>query len=246
MSYTKGESARFDFGAKRRLRVATTFVLFASVVCAGVGCCLERLQPRGRSVELAAYDPDQPNPLFVRTQDAEALWDAIVDVVDNYYDIAEESPIRTYQQTGADGAVYRYRTEGRLDTKPSIVGGSCEPWRKNSAQCGEKCFATLQTVRSTATARVAPEGDGFFIYLSVYEEIEDLPHPIGATVGVDMNYYDDVSKLEQTIGERQRSKGWIPIGRNREQESRILKEIGWRAGVSRRILHAGVDAPLTP
>ena len=197
-------------------------------------------------MELKAFDPDQPNPLFVRTSNLEALWDAIVDTVDNYYDIEYEAPARAYERTGKDGATYQYRTEGRLDTKPSIVGGSTEPWRKNSAPCGEKCFATLQTVRSYAIVRVVPEGDGFFIYLSVYEEIEDMPRPMGATIGVDMRYDDDMSKLTQDVGVRRRSKGWIPIGRNAEQESRMLKEIGWRAGLSRGVLHEGVDAPLRP
>ncbi|MBQ2039977.1 MAG: hypothetical protein II486_11045, partial [Thermoguttaceae bacterium] len=85
------------------------------------------------------------------------------------------------------------------------------------------------------------------VYLAVYEELEDLPNPIGSTSGVKMQYNDDRSKLQQALGERQRSKGWIPVGRNAEQESRILKEIGWRAGVARTIIHQGVrDAELKP
>ena len=221
--------------------------LAAALVCVSGCCCSQYSQPGAPNVDLGAYDPNQPDPLFVKTKDPEALWDAIVDVIDNYYEIDVENPIRTYSQTGKDGATYEYQTEGRIDTKPSIVGGSAEPWRKNSAECGKKCFATLQTVRSTATVRVVPEGKGFFVYLAVYEELEDLPNPIGSTSGVKMQYNDDRSKLQQALGERQRSKGWIPVGRNAEQESRILKEIGWRAGVARTIIHQGVrDAELKP
>lgn len=217
----------------------------AALLCA-VGCCLTNQTPGGPNVELGAYDPDAPNPLFVKTQDPQALWEAIVDVVDNYYEIDQETPIRAYDQTSSDGSVYHYQTEGRLDTKPSIVGGALDPWRKNSAECGKKCFATLQTVRSSAVVRVVPESGGFFIYLSIYEELEDLPRPMGSTVGYSSQYNDDLSKLQQAVGERQQSKGWIPVGRNKEQESRILKEIGWRAGVSRTVLHEGVDARLNP
>lgn len=220
--------------------------LYAVMTCV-YGCqSLHNETPGGNNVELAAYEPDMPNPLFVKTQDAQSLWDAIVDVIDDYYVIELENPVRAYDQTSGDGHVYHYQTEGRLDTKPSIVGGVGEPWRKNSAECGEKWFATLQTVRSNAVVRVVPESGGYFVYLAVYEEIEDLPRPMGSRVGTDMQYNDDLSKLQQTIGERQRSKGWIPVGRNKEQESRILKEIGWRCGVERSVLHQGVDAELKP
>lgn len=223
---------------------AASAIALASVP--GCCCLADRDAERGAGVELGAFDANYPNPLFVKTQDAQSLWEAIVDVVDNYYDIDVENPVRSYEQVGSDGAVYHYQTEGRLDTKPSIVGGASEPWRKNSAECGKKCFATLQTVRSSAVVRVVPESGGFFVYLAVYEELEDLPHPIGASVGCDMQYNDDLSKLRQTVGERQPSKGWIPVGRNKEQEARILKEIGWRAGVERTVLHEGVDANLRP
>ena len=233
-----------SYDQSARLWLLAIAALFA-LSCAGGCCCLGQPQ-RGPDVELSAFDPDMPNPLFVQTKDVDALWDAIVDVVDNYYDIETESPPRSYEQIGKDGSTYQYRTEGRLDTKPSIVGGATEPWRKNSAQCGEKAFATFQTVRSSAIVRVVPEGEGFFVYLSIYEEIEDQPNPMGAKVGFDMQFNDDLSKLQQAVGERKRSRGWIPVGRNQEQESRILKEIGWRAGVARTILHSGVDSNLTP
>lgn len=212
----------------------------------GTGCCSMTDAGGAGNAELGAFDPASPNPLFVKTQDATALWDAIVDVIDNYYVIEVESPVRTYEQTGKDGATYEYRTEGRIDTKPSIVGGAFDPWRKNSAPCGEKLFATLQTARSSATVRVVPEGSGFFIYVSVYEEIEDLPHPMGSHVIADTQFNEDLTKIRQAVGERQRSKGWIPVGHNTEQENRILREIGWRVGVSRSTLHTGVDYDLTP
>lgn len=226
-------------------RFFLTAAAVGALVCVG-GCRALFIPDKGPDVELSAFDPETPNPLFVKTQDVEPLWDAIVDVMDDYYEIESEAPPRSYEQVGKDGATYHYRTEGRLDTKPSIVGGAFEPWRKNSAECGDKAFATFQTVRSSALVRVVPEGAGFFIYLSVYDEIEDLPCPMGANVGYDMQFNDDLSQLRQAVGERQRSRGWIPVGRNTKQESKILKEIGWRAGVARTVLHSGVDAGLTP
>lgn len=212
----------------------------------GVNGCCTFPQESKNGASVAAFEPESPNPLYVQNVDSTELWDAVVDVLDNYYEIDFETPIRSYERQGENGQVYSYRTEGRLDTKPSIMGGVMEPWRKNGAECGERWFATFQTVRTSAVVRVVPEGSGYFIYLSVYDEIEDMPKPIGSAIEYDLRYDDDMTQLEQAVGERQRSKGWIPIGRDTDLETRILKELAWRVGVDRAVLHAGADANLKP
>ena len=126
------------------------------------------------------------------------------------------------------------------------MGGVQEPWRKNGAQCGDRWFATFQTVRSSAVVRVVPEGEGFFVYLSVFDEIEDMPRPIGASVGYNLKFREDVSQLSQPVGERAKSEGWIPVGRDDDLEGRIMKELAWRVGTPRTVLHAGLDSDLVP
>lgn len=197
-------------------------------------------------ISVAAFEPETPNPLFVKTADHELLWDAVVDVVDNYFVVENETPIRSFEKTDKDGRVYVYMTEGRIDTKPAIVGGVLEPWRKTAATCEQRWRAEFQTTRSTAVVRIVPEETGFFVYLSIYDELEDLSKPIGSTVDYNINYNDDLTQIEQPVGEYQRSKGWITTGRNTELETAILKEIAWRVGVPRTVLHEGAGSDLTP
>ncbi len=230
-----------------RARIASCLLCaLCAVVPLGCCCSSQTFTARGgNATGVGAYDPEQPNPLFVETRDPEALWDAIVDTLDNYYVIETEIPVRTYEQDSG-GQTYLYRTEGRLETRPSIMGGVQEPWRKNGASCGNRWFATFQTVRSSAVVRVVPEGEGFFIYLSVLDEIEDMAKPIGSSIGYSQKFREDVSQLTQTVGERAPSKGWIPIGRDDDLERQIMEELAWRVGTPRTVLHAGLDSDLSP
>ncbi len=253
MPSTTATSARRERNDRGRRQggfafIAAVFgVVSCVVLCATVaGCCAIKERYGGGNVPVGAYEPEQPNPLFVQTQDAEALWDAVVDVIDNYYAITNENPVRTYERVDAQGRTYRYQTEGRIDTEPAIMAGVQEPWRRLGAPCGDRWFATFQTVRSTANVRVVPEDSGFFIYLSIYDEIEDLPKPMGAKVGYNLSFNEDASQLTQAVGEHARSKGWIPIGRDDELEGRIMKEIAWRVGAPRTVIHEGIDAKLQP
>lgn len=244
------EASKGSLAPRRRVLSATSVaawlafvacsLAFFSVGCSSVG------SRGGNATSVGAFEPESPNPLFVETQDDAALWDAIVDVIDNYYEIETEVPTRAFERQDVNGRIYVYRTEGRLETKPSIMGGVQEPWRKNGAQYDNRWFATFQTVRSSAVVRVVPEGDGFFVYLSVFDEIEDMPKPIGSNVSYNLKFREDVSQLSQPVGERAKSKGWIPIGNDSDLETRIMKELAWRVGAPRATLHAGVDSNLTP
>ncbi len=194
------------------------------VGCAGV--------PSEPTPDFSVATPNEtaPNPLFVQTSSHEYLWNAIVDVVDNYFEIKFESPIRVFERQTESGELFTSSAEGRIDTFPTIAAGVLEPWRKNSVTCDDKWLATFQTIRRSATVRVVPDSAGYLIYLSVYNEIEDLKNPMGATVGFNEIYIDDFSQLTQPVGERTMSRGWIPIGRDAALEARMLEEIAWRLG----------------
>jgi len=221
--------------------------IWATLCVCLVGCYGVSAAGKSKTgIGVAAFEPETPNPLFVKTTDHEFLWDAIVDVVDNYYIIEEETPVRSFERTDKDGQVYVYMTEGRIDVKPAIIGGVFEPWRKTAATNEQRWLAEFQTMRSTAVVRVVPEETGFFVYLSIYDELEDLSKPIGSTVEYNNNYNDDLTQIAQPIGEYQRSKGWIAAGRNTELETAILKEIAWRVGTPRSVLHDGAGFGLKP
>lgn len=193
---------------------------------------------------VGTYNDAAPNPLFVQTADPDYLWNAVVDVVDNYFEIKFETPIRVFERETENGERFMSRAEGRIDTKPTIASGVLEPWRKDSVTCEDRWLATFQTIRRSAVVRVVPDAGGYLIYLSVYNEIEDMKTAMGATIGFNQLYVDDFSHLTQPIGERVASKGWIPMGRDANLEKRMLEEIAWRLGTPPTLVNQ--SAPLTP
>ncbi|MBR5627219.1 MAG: hypothetical protein IKW74_06325 [Thermoguttaceae bacterium] len=202
--------------------------LILYLVLGGNGCVSPPPEQKAVS-EIGALQEDNVNPLFVRTDNEQYLWEAIVDVIDNYFPIAEESPVRSLKKQTSDGTVYYSRTEGRIDTKPVIAAGLLQPWRKTSVDVCQRLEATLQTERRYAVVRVVPEDNGYLIHLAVYNEIENLPQPMNSGItGNNMTFGNDINQIEQPAGETAPAKGWIPIGRNYDLEQYILKELAWR------------------
>ena len=165
--------------------------------------------------------PPLPNPLFVPTKDPYVVWETVVDVIDDYFDIEFEEPVRVM-----DGLI----TEGRLDTYPRIGATILEPWRKDSVGRYERMHATLQSLRRRATVEVAPTAQGFRIQVAVFKELEDVPPGDGS--GSPASFRNDTSLVRVTgsAGEPIREAGWIPIGRDFLLEQRILREVAARLG----------------
>ena len=99
------ESSVLDAARITRVRVrrawrdaALTSLLGVLLIPYFLGCCAIRERYNRLDVPVGAYEPEQPNPLFVQTDDPEALWDAIVDVIDNYFELTSE-PTRTVRDT---------------------------------------------------------------------------------------------------------------------------------------------------
>ncbi|MBO7708342.1 MAG: hypothetical protein IK105_06425 [Thermoguttaceae bacterium] len=210
---------------------ALYFIVGLAAFCAGC-CCLN---DRGRVGSYADVPKvtvtagEKLNPLFVKTEDPDYLWESIVDVVDNYFPIPHEYPIQTYKYQGDDGTVHTTQTEGRIDTDPVIAAGLFEPWKKNSVTCHQRTEATFQTIRRSAVVRVVPEQGGYSIHVAVYNELEDMAQPMNAgSNGSNLLFFDDMSNLEYPPGEVPRHEGWIPTGRNTDMEDYLLQEMAWR------------------
>jgi hypothetical protein len=165
--------------------------------------------------------PPLPNPIFVRSTEPYVVWETVVDVIDNYFQIEFEEPVRVM-----DGLI----TEGRLDTYPRIGATILEPWRKDSVGRYERIHATLQSLRRRATVEVAPSAQGFRIQVAVFKELEDVPPGEGS--GTPASFRNDTSLVRVTgpAGQPVREVGWIPIGRDFLLEQQILRELAARLG----------------
>ena len=121
--------------------------------------------------------PPQPvavNPIFVPVNNQDWTWEQIVDVVDDYFRVERESRVQV---------VGNVLTEGRIDTFPQVGATLPELHRRDSVGRYNRWESTFQTIRRRALVRVIPERNGYLIDLSVFKELEDLPHPEHATAG---------------------------------------------------------------
>lgn len=190
--------------------ILTIFVVWA--LASASGCAALHKQER----------PMLNNPIAIPASRCDFVWDQIVDVVDNYFDIQTEQRVREV------GAIL---TVGRIDTAPK-TGATCfEPWRGDAADKYERLHGTLQTLRRRAVVQVIPGVDVYQIEVVVYKELEDLQRPEGSTAG-SATFRTDSSfvRVEEPVGVQPTTKGWIPLGRDAALEQKMLYEILDRLG----------------
>jgi hypothetical protein len=163
------------------------------------------------------------NPMLVPVRDPQQLWETVADVIDDYFRIKREVPIRVVGNT---------ITEGRLDTFPEVASTLLEPWRHDSADTYEKVQSTLQSIRREAHVQVTPVREGFWIDVAVFKELEDVVRPAHASAGAATFRNDDsLVRVVSPVGEQDVNKDWIRMGRDRALEQRILAQLQERLGL---------------
>ncbi len=166
--------------------------------------------------------PNLPNPLPVPAGNYETMWDQIVDVVDDDFNITNEQRVRPA------GDVL---TVGRIDTSPTTGATVFEPWRTDAVNRYERLHGTFQTVRRRAIVQVVPLGDVYQVEVTVYKELENLGTAEYSTAGAATFRNDDsLIRIDEPVGAQPLSQGWIPLGRDCALEQKILARISARLG----------------
>ncbi len=188
-------------------------VLLAAVSgCAPIGTFGVPAQPAGF----------QANPLFVPAAHRDDLWEQVVDVVDDDFQIARESPIHV---------VGNILTEGQLETYPLVGSSIFEPWNGDSTPGFERWHSTLQSTRRRAQVRATPTEGGFLVEVLVFKELEDVPRPEHATSGAAAFRDDDsIERYTEPVGGQSPTAGWILLGRDVSLEQQILAKLALRLG----------------
>jgi hypothetical protein len=139
-----------------------------------------------------------------------ALFEKVIDIVDDYFEIAEEN-----------------RYAGRIVTFPRIAPGLERFFMPGSPDCEQRLLASFQTIRHFAVVLVqVAEDGGFFIDVKVYKELEDLPRPVRATAGAAAFRSDNtVERVTEVIDDTVTESNWIPIGQDHRLEQVILQRI---------------------
>ncbi|HUT93678.1 MAG TPA: hypothetical protein VMY37_29715 [Thermoguttaceae bacterium] len=178
----------------------------------------------------------QNNPVLLPVRDHELAWETVVDVVDDYFRIEQEEPVRL---------VGNVVTEGRLDTFPAVGSTMFEPWRRDSANPYEKLESTLQSIRRHATVRVSPAQGGYLVDVAVFKELEDVVQPMHATAGAATFRNDSsLTRVVSAVGEQEIHEDWIPMGRDTALEQRIIQQLMARAGVGAPVWGPATGPPI--
>lgn len=163
------------------------------------------------------------NPVFISNADHNYVWETTVDVVNKYFRIEREDPVRLV------GDVV---TEGRLDTFPEMGATVFEPWHRDSVGVAQRVQSTLQTIRRRARLRIIPDAGGYWAEVVVNKEVEDVIHPARATAGAATFRNDGaLRRVGSAEAEQDISLGWIPLGRDTDLEQRILAQLQSRLSI---------------
>jgi hypothetical protein len=167
----------------------------------------------------------QSNPLVITNMDRDLVWNQVVDVVDDYFRVEYEDPVRLVDNT---------LTEGRLETYPRTASTILEPWNHDSVNAYERWQATLQSMRRRAIVLVIPDPAGFRIDVQVYKELEDVNRPESGAISLanaeTLRNDDALQRLTNPVGGQVVTRGWIGIGRDTALEQVILMGIQARTG----------------
>lgn len=166
------------------------------------------------------------NPVMIPNRNHEAVWETVVDVLDDYFRIAREEPVQL---------VGNVLTEGRVDTFPQVGSTIFEPWHRDSANSYEKLESTLQSTRRRAVLRVIPAQNGFWVDVAVFKELEDVVQPARATAGAATFRYDSsLTRVTNPVGGQEINDGWIAMGRDVALQQRIIEHLLARTGAVAR------------
>jgi hypothetical protein len=204
---------------------ARSLAFFALAAMSFAGGCLNWIPPTVLQPE-AAFAPLPiivNNPVLIPNQNRDLVFETVVDVIDDYFKIDEEIPVRL------EGDVL---VEGLVRTYPRSGSTILEPWARDAANFYERIEGTLQSIRRTALARVIPAEGGFLVDLIITKDLEDVLRPEAGSASRAANlrndnslrrYIDPVTGTQPTIG-------WISMGRDVALEQKILVELASRFG----------------
>jgi hypothetical protein len=190
----------------------TLGTLWAGVLAALAGGCVTL--PAGAPPAFLRPDPNitVENPVFVPLGPPAygVVFEKILDVVGDYFEIA-----------------YSNRYDGRIETFPRISPGLEQPWKPGSPDCYQRLEATLQSMRRRAIVLIQPADDGgYFIEVTVYKELEDLPQPTRMLAGGSaFRTGPTVERQFEVIDAAVFELNWIPKGRDTVLEQLILQRL---------------------
>lgn len=186
------------------------WLVILGILCSVCGCASSCPSP--------PYD----NPIRLPPASPDFVWEQVVDVLDDYFEIEREQPARV---------VSGVATVGRIDTFPSVGSTLFEPWKGDSVTSYDRLECTLQSIRRRAIVQVIPAEDGStLVDVVVYKELEDMAQPENAsTASATFRFDTSLYRFGEPIGSQAVPSGWIRKGRDAGLEQKIIGQLMARA-----------------
>jgi hypothetical protein len=158
------------------------------------------------------------NPVLIPNENRDLVFETVVDVIDDYFKVDEEIPVRL------EGDVL---VEGQVRTFPRSGSTILEPWSRDAANFYERVEGTLQSIRRQAMVRIIPAEGGFLVDLVVAKELEDVLRPEAGSASRAANLRNDSSlrRYIDPVTGQQPTMGWIAMGRDVALEQKILADL---------------------
>lgn len=192
----------------RRLRRLLMLATFSALV---PGCVSSRPLPAAEVLpapQAIAFE----NPVFLAQgpDGYPAVFDTVGRAVQAYFPIARSN-------------IYA----GTIESEPVITAGFWDGFKYSWYSTAQLWEASLQTIRRRVIVTITPaESGGYFVELQVLKELEDLPRPRHANAGGSTFRYEaPFERIYDVVDTTYVTRGWIPLGRDREMEQLILCRI---------------------
>jgi hypothetical protein len=160
----------------------------------------------------AAFSAGRPaasNPLYVRANDGEVVWERTVDVLHEYlFDIEREDKLG-----------------GIIETRYKAGASWLEPWHPDTIGPTNRWQSTLQPIRRKALVSITPVEGGYLIGVESLKEIEDVPN---ANPRAGRATFLDNAPLQRdldVVSGRATPAGWVPEGRDPVLEQALLNSL---------------------
>ena len=154
--------------------------------------------------------PQVSNPLFVRANNSDDVWERSVDVLHAYqFPVDRESKL-----------------DGQIESQYKVGSSVFEPWHQDSVTTTDRLESSFQSIRRRATFNVTPVQGGYLIGVEVLKEIEEPDHLIINAPGY-ATFRENTPlerDLDVVVGPST-PEGWLPLGRDPNLEQSMLSSL---------------------
>jgi hypothetical protein len=142
------------------------------------------------------------------------------------YGIVFETVLRVLTESGFEIAEAN-RLDGSIKTLARVAPGCEQFFKPGTPALYERTLYTLQTYQQRVFVQIHPANSGgFFVQVTAFKELEDLPRPVRATAGAAFFWSDNnVERQFEVVDPTIFENNWIPRGRDLPLEQSILERI---------------------